>query len=85
MKKVIFFLLISFCFTFLAAGAKIANAQEVNGYAVDDSMITCYSTYEACTVSAYPDCFTSVKCSTCSEKLMRQRQDKGSCDNCGCK
>jgi len=81
MKKKILSYLLLLCCIFFATGAKIANAQEVNGY-VEDSNIPCYSTWDSC--MPIGECVTSVKCTTCTSQNMHNRQDKGSCNNCGC-
>jgi hypothetical protein len=85
MKKEILSFLVLLCCIFLVTGAKIANAQEVNGLVEEGAgSIPCYSTYDSCSSEVWPGCQTSVKCSTCTEKIMKNKADKGSCNPCGC-
>jgi len=80
-KKIASFLALS-CYILLMMSVKISTAQEASGLGDGGSNIPCFSTYRGCTWMS--DCYTSVKCSTCTDTNMKDRADRGTCNNCGC-
>lgn len=90
MKKYSLSFLMLTCFLVFVTVVNIANAQEVNIYDDADgqeggggSSIPCYSTYTKCSILS-SSCKVSVKCVSCVEQNMSSREDRGSCNNCGC-